>query len=421
MFSCRNCLSKKLIKVVNIGSQPLSGVFYKKKTFNLKKYTLDLYQCKKCKLVQLSTSPNSKKMFGETYEYKTSLSNLMTNHIKKKISFLKNKKYLFDGATVLDIGSNDGTFLNNLEKTNKLFGIDPSANKFKDLYKRGIHIIDGFFSKSNIYNFTKKEIHFDLISSFAMFYDVNDPNLFCKDINSLLKKNGIWILELSYLPLMLKNLTYDQICHEHITYYTLSVFKKIIEKNNLKLIDISFNEINGGSIEIICSKKESKFKPKIKKIKKILLDEKKITVQSFKNFNLRINRVKELLKMFLNLNSKKQVIGYGASTKGNIVLNHCEVNKNQIQTICDGSKKKHSRFTPGSNLKIISKEEMRKKHPDYLLVLIWSFRKEVIKQEVRYLKKGGVLVFHLPRFHLITKSNYKKYLKKDFKNQSFNY
>ena len=125
--------------------------------------------------------------------------------------------------------------------------------------------------------------------------------------------------------------------------------------------------------------------------------------------------------MFLNLNSKKQVIGYGASTKGNIVLNHCEVNKNQIQTICDGSKKKHSRFTPGSNLKIISKEEMRKKHPDYLLVLIWSFRTEVIKQEVRYLKKGGVLVFHLPRFHLITKSNYKKYLKKDFKNQSFNY
>ena len=110
MFSCRNCLSKKLIKVVNIGSQPLSGVFYKKKTFNLKKYTLDLYQCKKCKLVQLSKSPNPKKMFGETYEYKTSLSNLMTNHIKKKISFLKNKKYLFDGATVLDIGSNDGNF-----------------------------------------------------------------------------------------------------------------------------------------------------------------------------------------------------------------------------------------------------------------------------------------------------------------------
>ena len=130
-----------------------------------------------------------------------------------------------------------------------------------------------------------------------MFYDVNYPNLFCKDINLLLKKNGIWILELSYLPLMLKNLTYDQICHEHITYYTLSVFKKIIEKNNLKLIDISFNEINGGSIEIICSKKDSKFKPKIKKIKKILLDEKKITVQSFKNFNLRINRVKELVKM----------------------------------------------------------------------------------------------------------------------------
>ena len=254
-----------------------------------------------------------------------------------------------------------------------------------------------------------------------MFYDVNDPNSFCRDIYKLLKKNGVWILELSYFPLMLKNLTYDQICHEHVTYYTLTVFKNIIEKNNLRIIDLSFNEINGGSIEIICSKKNSKLKTDKKKIKKIMINEKKITEKSYENFNKRINKVKNLIRMFVDLNSNKKIIGYGASTKGNIVLNHCGIKNNKIQEICDGSKKKKSKYTPGSNIKIISKQKMRKRNPDYLLVLIWSFRKEVIKQEINYLKKGGKLVFHLPRFHIVSIDNYETYIKKDFKDLSYNY
>ena len=204
---------------------------------------------------------------------------------------------------------------------------------------------------------------------------------------------------------MLKNLTYDQICHEHVAYYSLSVFKKIIEKHNLRIIDFSFNEINGGSIEILCAKKNSKYKINKKKISNILLEEKKINDKSYENFNERINRVRTLLQMFLNLNSKKKIIAYGASTKGNVVLNHCKIKNNQIREICDGSIKKVSKYTPGSNIKIISKENMRKKKPDYLLVLIWSFRKEVIKQELNFLKRGGKLVFHLPRFHIVNNNN----------------
>lgn len=421
MLSCRNCSSKKLKKIINIGSQPLSGIFYKKKKYNLKKYSLNLFQCQSCKLIQLSKTPDSKKMFGDTYEYKTSLSNLMVEHIKKKIRYLKKKNYVKNKSTILDIGSNDGTFLNNFDQSHKLFGVDPSAEKFKKLYKKKINIINNFFSKKNINNFTKKEIQFDLISSFAMFYDVDDPNSFCKDIYRLLKKDGVWILELSYFPLMLKNLTYDQICHEHVAYYTLTVFKNIIEKNNLKIIDVSLNEINGGSIEVICGKKKSKFNINKKKINQYLIDEKKITEKSYQNFNNRINNVRDLIRMFIELNSKKKIIGYGASTKGNIVLNHCEVKNTEIKEICDGSKKKYSRFTPGSNIKIISKQRMRKKNPDYLLVFIWSFRKEVIKQELNFLKKGGKLVFHLPRFHIVNIDNYKSYLSKDFRSLSYNY
>ena len=195
----------------------------------------------------------------------------MVNHIKKKFTYLNSGKYLKKNSFILDIGSNDGTFLNFFAKKRKdlnLFGIDPSSQKFKGYYNKKINLIPDYFSKKKIDEFfSKKKIKnkFDLITSFAMFYDIEDPNAFAKDIFNLLDKNGLWVLEFSYFPLLLKNLTYDQICHEHVTYYTLTTFNKIAKQNGFRVIDFSFNEINGGSIEVICSKKNSKHKPKVKK------------------------------------------------------------------------------------------------------------------------------------------------------------
>jgi NDP-4-keto-2,6-dideoxyhexose 3-C-methyltransferase len=424
-MKCINCGNKKLRKIVSMGSQPLSGIFYKKKNYNLRKYPLDLYRCNKCTLVQLRKTAKKIEMFGKTYEYRTSLSNLMITHIKNKIKYLKSNNFLKKRSNILDIGSNDGTFLNYFDKSNNLIGVDPSADKFKKFYKKNIHVCSDFFSKKILNNFNKqKKIsinQFDIITSFAMFYDVDDPNSFCKDIESSLTDNGVWMLELSYLPLMLKNLTYDQICHEHIGYYTLTSFKKIAEKNKMKIIDIGFNEINGGSIEIVCSKINSKFIAKSKKIQKVLIDEKKIKISSYKNFNTRINEVKKKLQTFIQGNSKKKILGYGASTKGNIVLSHCKINNKQIRYVGDGSIRKKGRYTPGTNIKIISKKMMRVMKPNYLLVLIWSFRKEVIKQELDFLQKGGELVFHLPRFHIINIRNYKYFLKNDFKKLAYKY
>jgi NDP-4-keto-2,6-dideoxyhexose 3-C-methyltransferase len=421
MINCINCKSSRVNIVVKIDPQPLSGIFLRKKIKNQKKYPLNLYQCEKCKLVQFKKIIQKAKMFGDSYEYKTSLSKLMTHHMYEKVKLLKQKKFLKNNSKILDIGSNDGTFLNFfVKKKIELYGIDPSAKKFKKNYNKKINIIFDYFSKENIEkNF--KSSRFNLITSFAMFYDVNDPNKFCSDIEKILDKNGVWILELSYLPLMLKNLTYDQICHEHVGYYTLSVFNQIVKNNKLRIIDVSFNEINGGSIEIICVKNKSRFRSNLKNINKVLEEEKKITKIAYENFNKRIEKTKKLLQMFLELNSKKKIIGYGASTKGNIVLNHAKVTNSQIKEICDGSHKKIGKYTPGTNIKIISKKRMRKINPDYLLVLIWSFRKEVIKQEYNYLKKGGKLVFLLPRFHIINFDNYKKYLNSDFKPMSYQY
>ena len=218
---------------------------------------------------------------------------------------------------------------------------------------------------------------------------------------------------------MLKNLTFDQICHEHLMYYTFSVFEEILLNNKLKVIDIKLNEINGGSIEVIIAKSKSKMTSNNILIKKIKNDEKKITRKAYYNFSKRIKKIKEDLVSFVNNNYP--IIGYGASTKGNIVLNYSKLNSYKINYICDASKQKFGKYTPGSNIKIISKEKMRTLRPKYILVLIWSFRSEVIKEELDYIKKGGNLIFHLPKFHIINKKNYKEFINKDFKKLSYKY
>ena len=423
MIKCRNCNSKNLKKIIYIGKQVVSSIFPKTKSRHSKKYSLDLYECQKCKLVQLGKSIPLGNMYGETYGYRSSLSKLMVNHLKNKFLQLKKILKLKNKSNILDIGSSDSTFLNffsNEKKGYKCFGIDPSAKKYSKYYNKDVNLIVDYFSaksvNSKLNSINSKNKKFKLISSFAMFYDIDDPNSFCKDIKSLLEKDGIWILEMSYFPMLLSNLTYDQICHEHVTYYTLSVFKKIAEKNGLKIIDFSFNVINGGSIEIICVPKNSRIRPKKDKILKQLKIENEISHEDYKKFNLRVDNIKKTSNILLEniKKAKNKIIGYGAATKGNIVLNHCNIDEKKIPLICDENEEKFGRYTPGSNIKIIPKKLMRKLNPDYLLVLIWSFKSEVIKQEINYIKKGGKLIFHLPFLHIVDKENYIEHLNENF-------
>ena len=426
-MECRNCRTVLFNKILKLKPQPISSVFLQKKNNNLKKYPLDLYECNKCKLVQFGLLAPLGDMYGTTYGYRTSLSKYMVSHIRHKFENIIKSNLLRSNDYILDIASNDATFLNffsNMPKKNfRLFGVDPSAEKFKSFYAKKINLFIDFFSFKFAKELLLKKIlkkRFKLITSFAMFYDVEDPNGFCKGIYNLLDKSGKWISEFSYFPLLLQNLTYDQICHEHVTYYTLTTFKNIVEKNKLQIQDINFNEINGGSIEVTCTKIGSKHKINKQKINKILELEKKIDSNSYDQLQKRMDNVKHILKLLLSNISKNEIIGYGASTKGNIVLNHCGITNNHMKYICDSNQEKHGKFTPGSNIKIISKEEMRKIKPKYLLVLIWSFRKEVIRQELKYIKNGGTLIFHLPILHIVNKSNYKKFLVDDFKTFSFN-
>tara|TARA_B100001093_G_scaffold516127_1_gene594176 strand:+ start:324 stop:1595 length:1272 start_codon:yes stop_codon:yes gene_type:complete len=421
-MKCIQCRNTKLKKIIDIGNQVISSLFYSKQKFGLKKYPLDLYLCENCKLIQLKKLAPMSEMYGTTYGYRTSLSPLMVSHMKKKYHNILLKRYTKTKNKVLDIGCNDGTFLNFFSRKGykNLYGIDPSAQKFTKYHSKQIKLINDFFSKKKI-NRIYGNIKFDLITSFAMFYDIENPNLFCKEIKNLLNEDGIWILELSYWPMLIENMTYDQICHEHIAYYSLTVFKNLIEKHGLQINDFSFNEINGGSIEIICSKKKSKHKIENKKILNQLVYEKQINQKTYDNLNIRIKNTSKVLKNYLEIlnKSKKKVYGYGAATKGNIILNQINANKKLIKFIADANPEKDEKFTPGTNIKIISKKKMRKLKPDYLLVLIWSFRNEVIKQELNYIKMGGKLIFHLPTLHIVDKDNYKDYLDRNFSSYSF--
>ena len=427
-MNCRNCTKNLSTKILSMGSQPISSVFYSNIKYNLKKYPLDLYICNYCDLIQFKELAPLKDMYGLTYGYRTSLSKYMIDHIKQKYFNISKGNFLKNNAMILDIGSNDGTFLNffaNKKSNNyKLFGVDPSAEKFRNYYDDKIKVFFNFFSEKVAKEISKRfclKNKFTLITSFAMFYDVEDPNAFCKSIDLILDKNGKWISELSYFPLLLKNLTYDQICHEHVTYYTLSTFKKIVEKNKLRIQNIKINEINGGSIEITCIKENSKQVINHKIINKYLDNEKNINLNSYKNLQKRIDNTKEIIKLLLSNINKNGIIAYGASTKGNIVLNQCEISNKDIKYVCDSNPEKYGKFTPGSNIKIISKEKMRKINPKYLLVLIWPFRKEVILQEEKYIKSGGTLIFHLPSLHIVNKNNYKNILKDNFDTFSFNF
>ena len=216
--NCRSCKSKSLTNLYSLGKQTLTGIFPPSKKSKITKGDLSMVMCNKCRLMQLKHNFDANEMYGENYGYMSSLNKSMISHLKLKALNLKTKYKIKPKHYVLDIGSNDGTFLSFFSNKFKLFGCDPTIKKFSKYYRKDINQISNFFS-SKLFNNTK----FDLITSISMFYDLPDPLKFAKEIKSILSKNGIWHIELSYMPMMIKNRSYDTICHEHLEYYSLQI------------------------------------------------------------------------------------------------------------------------------------------------------------------------------------------------------
>jgi len=378
-----------------------TGIFPVSIKSKVPKGKLKLLRCKRCSLLQLEDNFDSNLMYGENYGYMSSLNKAMEFHLKLKSKYLLNTYRFKQGSAVLDIGSNDGTFLSFFKKNLRLFGCDPTIKKFRKYYRKDINLIPDFFSAEKF-----KKQKFNLVTSIAMFYDLPDPLKFTNDIKNVLTNDGVWHVEMSYMPSMLNNSSYDTICHEHLEYYSLKSIKYLMDLANLKIINISFNQINGGSISLDIAKKNSKYHENKFLINWLLLREKlngfntlKVQKQFFEQCKKHKFLLNNLLKK-LKSNGKK-IYGYGASTKGNVILQYCKINKNYLNYIVEVNNFKYNRYTPGSKIKIVSEKYIKKQKPDYLLVLPWHFKEHILKKEKNLLDKGVKFIFPLPEIEIV--------------------
>ena len=397
---CRNCQSKLLEKLFSLGKLSFTGKFPSNEREIISKAEISIVICKKCKLVQLDRNFNKKFLYGKDYGYRTGINKTMTNHVKEVVKNMEQLTKLRYKEYVLDIASNDGTLLNFYSKKNIRVGVDPIINKHKNYYKNINYKFSDFFS----YNIIKKKLpkaKFKIITALSMFYDLENPNSFLKDASKLLHKEGVILIEHADLYSIVKNNIFDTFCHEHLEYYSSKVIIDMVKKHNLRVFDHKFNDINGGSSQYFICHKNAKFVTK-KSIKNILEIEKKFQITSIITYKIFFKKIHEIKKKLLNkiniiLKNKKIIHGYGASTKGNVLLQYFGINKNQIQYIADRNPLKFNKFTPGTCIKIISENLSRKLKPDYYLVLPWHFQKEILKREDKIRKKGTRFIFPLPQ------------------------
>lgn len=404
--NCRLSQSEYLISVLDLGHQFLTGVFPKDRSEKITKGPLRLVWCPDSGLLQLNHSYDSNEMYGENYGYRSGLNQSMVNHLNNKVLHLERRFPLNSGDVVLDIGSNDATLLKSYATKNiRRVGIDPTAIKFSSFYPPEISLVPEFFSSDAYFSVESKPAK--LVTSIAMFYDLESPVDFAKQIETILDKDGVWHFEQSYMPSMLRLNSYDTICHEHLEYYSLSVVKKILEKAGLRILNVGMNSINGGSFAVSAIKSSNKsHTPNQVIIDWLLGQEERMglnTPRPYRDFEERVFRHREdLTRLIRSLNAGgKKILGYGASTKGNVLLQFCGLTSDDIPAIAEINEDKFGHFTPGTGIPIVSEKEAYGMKPDYYLVLPWHFKESIIRREKEYLTTGGKMIFPFPEIEII--------------------
>ncbi len=406
--SCRLCDSKKIKKIVDFGPICSSSTFPYKKNKYEKITPMVFGICTKCKLAQLLHNYNLKELYNDNYGYRSGINPAMVKHLTGITNDIKKIVKIKKDDHVLDIASNDGTLLKTykVSKVNYV-GIDPTISRFKNFYPKNFKTKADFFSKEKYLKISKNK-KAKSITSIAVFYDIIKPNKFVSNIKNILSENGVWVMEQSYLPILIKNNGYDSICHEHLTYFTLKQVKLLCHRNNLRIFKTSLNYMYGGSIRIFICHKNAKYKTNLKSIDVCeKLEKKYINNKCFNNFKRKIEFLSNKLnKLVKNIKKRNQSIHvYAASTKGNVILQYSKISNKIIPYAADRNPLKWNRKMPGSNIPIISEKKSRLKKPDYYLVLPWHFKKTFIQREKNFLKRGGKLIFPLPNVKVISKKN----------------
>ena len=407
--SCRLCNTKKISNVFNIGDTPLANSYSKKNfTKKFKRYPLGLSLCNKCGHLQLTHSIKPTKMFSN-YLYKTNTSNKNYLHFKEYAREL-NKFFRKKTVKILDIASNDGTFLNFFNKK-KYFrlGIDPAKNLKKIARKKGIIQIVDFFTKKKSFILKKKYQQFDIITANHVCAHVEDLSDFFCGVKNLLKPEGIFVFEVSYRGSVLKKNTFDTIYHEHLDYHALFPLLKFLKKFNLEMFDFKITEAQGGSLRVYVSK-NPKYINKIKinnHIIKERINYKLFNISTYKKFKEKIDKCKhKLLKFFLYFKKKNlKIIGYGAAAKTTTFLSYFGLSKNKIlKYVFDDNILKQGLYLPGTKIKILSPKYLNLKKIDVIIIFAWNYSDiiiEKIKEKIKAQNKNIKFLIPFPNPRII--------------------
>jgi hypothetical protein len=391
---------------MSVGEQALTGVFPRTTTEKVTSGPVELVQCiatNGCGLVQLKQSYDLSEMYGMNYGYRSGLNASMVSHLHLKVAKILASGVLKKGDLVIDIGSNDATTLRAYPQDQyQLVGIDPTGIKFASYYPAEIKLVPEFFSAEAVAKaLTGRKAK--VITSFSMFYDLEDPIAFAREIEGSLDAEGVWIFEQSYLPAMLRTNSFDTICHEHLEFYALKQINWIAEKAGLKVLDVELNDINGGSFSVTAAKASATYKPNAVWLDKIIADEAALglnTPQAFQDFKSRVEDERTALMNFLKqakINGMR-ICGLGASTKGNVILQYYGIDSNLVYAIGEVNSEKFGAFTPGTLIPLVPEDELLASNPDYILVLPWHF-KEFFQLSPKF--KGLKLIFPLPIFEIV--------------------
>lgn len=407
--ACRICGNRHLIKVLDLGEQSLTGTFPASANQSVTAGPLQLVKCHPqgdedvCGLLQLGHSYDLGEMYGDNYGYRSGLNPSMVSHLQAKVDRIMSIAPLANGDLILDIGSNDGTTLSAYPAGRfRLFGIDPTAAKFASYYPAHVSYVPEFFSQKAFERQFPGE-QAKVITSFSMFYDLEEPQAFMAEIHRTLHDDGIWVFEQSYMPTMLACNSYDTACHEHLEYYSLRQIKWMTDRVGFKIVDVEFNDVNGGSFSVTVAKTGSALteSPEVERILASEVAEGLERLAPYQAFEERVANSRTALRGFLAEARKagKKVYGLGASTKGNVLLQYCEISRAEMAGVAEVNPEKYGRLTPGTLLPILPQDVVLAGDADYLLVLPWHFRAFFVNNPKF---AGRQLVFPLPKLEVVT-------------------
>ncbi len=405
LTACRICGSDHLTDVMDMGVQSLSGRFPGEGEADPPEAPLQLVACGNCGLVQLKHSVTPDEMYTSGYGYRSGINQTMRDHLRSIAEDVAARADLKDDDCVLDIGCNDGTLLKAYPAEVRKIGIDAVADKFVDEYPSDFLVHAGFFNAES-YRSLVGDDKARIVTSISMFYDLEHPDAFAKDVRSILAEDGIWVMEQSYIVDMLEANSFDTVCHEHLEYYALRQIEYLAQQNGLRVFDVTRNKINGGSFRLYLCHESASYKENetaLSALRSLEREKQFETGEVYRAFERRCREQAEKLKdLLVSLKEDgKKVHIYGASTKGNITLQYAGIDGSLIACAADRNKEKAGKRTPKTNIPIVLEAVSRAMEPDYFLVLPWHFKEEFVAREAEFVRRGGKFIFPLPEVEIL--------------------